>query len=305
VEVVGIAGGVGAAKLLVGLQRLVGDRLAAIVNTGDDAEIYGLHVAPDVDIVTYWLSGIADTERGWGIAGDRFAVLEALGSLGEETWFRLGDRDLATCLYRTKLLQSGHPLSAVTKRIARSLGVSARVVPMSDDAVRTRLVTTDGRTLDFQEYFVREQTLPEVAEVHYIGAQDASPSPEVLEAIASASRVVVCPSNPMLSVGPVLAVPGIRDALARHPLVIAVSPIVHGAALKGPADRILKSMGYEPSAVTVASLYADFVDVFVHDSSDAALGPEIEELGILAVALDTMMDDHGASERLAKELLKL
>jgi LPPG:FO 2-phospho-L-lactate transferase len=304
-DVVAIAGGVGAAKLLVGLQQVLGNRLTAIVNTGDDAEIYGVHVSPDVDIVTYWLAGIADTERGWGIAGDGFSVLDALEALGQETWFRLGDRDLATCLYRTKLLESGHPLSAVTESIARALGVRASIVPMSDDPVRTRVVTTDGRTLDFQEYFVKESTAPDVEEVLYVGVDRASPAPGILDAIAAASRIVVCPSNPMLSIGPVLAVRGIRDALAGHPRVAAISPIVHGAALKGPADRILKSMGYEPSAVGVASLYAGLVDVFIHDTSDAAMGTEIEELGMQAVALDTVMTDHAASERLAREVLEL
>jgi LPPG:FO 2-phospho-L-lactate transferase len=304
-KVTALAGGVGGAKLLVGLQTLLHERLTVIVNTGDDAFIYGVHVCPDLDIVTYWLAGLADTERGWGLLGDTFEVVDGLAALGADGWFRLGDRDLATCLYRTMHMRDGKTLTSVTDEIRRSLNVEARILPASDDAVSTRIVTADGRTLEFQEYFVRERHAPEVADVHFEGISDAGPAPGVIEAIAGAETVLVCPSNPILSVGPIIGLPGVRDALRAHPLVVAVTPIIRGAALKGPADRILASLGHDPSASGVASLYADFADVFVVDASDRDEVSRVEALGIRAVALDTIMNDAETSARLAKELLEL
>lgn len=305
-KVTALAGGAGGAKLLVGLQRALGlDELTAIVNTGDDADIYGLHVSPDIDIVTYWLAGIADFERGWGIAGDTFAVVGALEALGVESWFRLGDRDFATCLHRTGRLRAGSTLTAVTDEIRRHLGVSTRILPMSDDEVRTKVVIDDGRALEFQEYFVKERTQPEVVEVRFAGIADAKPAPGVIEAIAEADRVVICPSNPIVSIGPIVSLPGLRDALRSHHKVIAVTPIVRGAALKGPADRLLRSLGYEPSASGVARLYADFADLYVVDSTDEPETEPVGRLGITAVPLDTIMTDHDASKRLARALLDL
>jgi LPPG:FO 2-phospho-L-lactate transferase len=304
-KVTALAGGVGGAKLLVGLQRLLGADLTAVVNTGDDAVIYGVHVSADLDICTYWLAGIADTHRGWGIEGDTFAVIRGMRALGLDAWFNLGDRDFATCLLRTARLAFGSTLSETTDEIARRLGVEGKILPMSDDEVRTVIATGDGRSLDFQEYFVRERTAPEVIGVTFAGIADAEPAPGVIASIEEADIVVVCPSNPLVSIGPILAIHGVRDALKAHPRVIAISPIVKGAALKGPADRMLISLGQEASAAGVARLYEDFTDVFVVDASDGDQVTRIEATGVTATSLDTIMGDHVASERLAVEVLDL
>ena len=304
-KVAALAGGVGGAKLLTGLQEVVSEDLTAIVNTGDDAHIYGVKVCPDVDIVTYWLAGIADTTRGWGIEGDSLNVVEALGRLGYETWFGLGDRDFATCLHRTRLLGEGRSLADATDDIRRALGVRARILPMSNDPVPTKIVTTDGRELEFQEYFVRERQRPEVAEVAFEGAATARPTPGAIEALQEADAIVLCPSNPIVSIAPILAIDGVRDALVAHPHVIAISPIVRGAPLKGPADRLLAAMGAKVSASGVAELYAAFCDLFVVDASDADEAEKSRALGVEAVALDTIMVDRGASERLARAVLAL
>jgi LPPG:FO 2-phospho-L-lactate transferase len=305
VKVAALAGGVGGAKLLVGLQSVAGSDLTVIVNTGDDAELYGVHVSPDLDIVTYWLAGIADYERGWGIEGDTFHLVDALERLGEEAWFRLGDRDFATCLARSRRLRTGMTLSEVSGDLTQRLGVAARLLPMSDDPVRTVVETSDGRRLEFQEYFVKERTRPEAAAVSFDGLEDAKPAPGVLHALADSDLVIICPSNPFLSIGPIVSLAGVNETLAAHPLVIAVSPIVRGAALKGPADRLLKSLGAGEGAAAVARLYRGFCDVFVVDDSDRAESAAVEELGIKAVALPTIMPDLGASQRLASSLLDL
>ncbi len=305
-NVTAICGGVGAAKLLIGLGRALGGKgLTAVVNTGDDAEVYGVHVSPDVDIVTYWLAGIADTSRGWGISQDTFHLVEGLRELGEDAWFNLGDRDFATCVLRTSMLRSGARLGEVTAHVAAALGVIPDVLPMTDDRVRTHVHCADGRTLPFQEYFVRERCAPEVTGVTFEGAEHAAPAPGVLEAIERADAVVVCPSNPIVSVGPVLAVPGIADALARHPFVVAVSPIVAGHAIKGPADRMLASLGHGSSATSVARLYAGFCDHFVVDERDAGEAEAVRALGLACSVADTMMVDGTASEKLARNLLAL
>jgi LPPG:FO 2-phospho-L-lactate transferase len=304
-KVTALAGGVGGAKLLLGLQAMAGDDLTAIVNTGDDATIYGVKVCPDVDIVTYWLAGIADRTRGWGIEGDSFDVVDALGKLGYETWFSLGDRDFATCLHRTRLLNEGLTLSQIVDDVRRSLGVRARILPMSDDPVPTKIVTADGTELEFQEYFVRERQQPEVAEVAFEGAAIASAAPGAIDAIDEADVIVICPSNPIVSIAPILALDGIRDALVRHPLVIAVSPIVRGKPVKGPADRLLAAMGANVSASGVAELYAAFCNLFVVDVTDGEEADKVRVFGVESVALDTLMVDAGASERLARALLAL
>jgi LPPG:FO 2-phospho-L-lactate transferase len=304
-KVTALAGGVGGAKLLVGLQRLLGADLTAVVNTGDDAVIYGVHVSADLDICTYWLAGIADTHRGWGIEGDTFAVVEGMRALGLDAWFNLGDRDFATCLLRTGRLASGSTLSETTDELARRLGVRARILPMSDDEVRTVIATGDGRSLDFQEYFVRERTAPEVIGVTFAGMAAAAPAPGVIASIQEADVVVVCPSNPLVSIGPILGIRGVREALRAHPRVFAISPIIKGAALKGPADRMLTSLGEEASAAGVARLYEDFTDVFVVDASDGDQVTRIEATGVRATSLDTIMSDHDAAERLAVEVLEL
>ena len=306
-KVTALAGGVGGARLLVGLQRAMPDptALTAVVNTADDAVLYGVHVSPDVDIVTYWLAGMADTRRGWGLEADSFTVVETLRALSGEAWFSLGDRDLAVCLARTQRLAAGAPLSEVTAELARRLGVAARILPMSDDRVRTRVTTGDGRTLGFQEYFVRERTEPEVRSVLLEGIDRARAAPGVLEAIRTADRVIVCPSNPIVSVGPIVGLAGVRAELVRHPDVVAVSPIVGGVALKGPADRMLASLGHESSAPGVARLYADFCTAFVVDEADRSAVGAVSAWGPRGVVLDTIMSDEAASERLAKELLEL
>ena len=301
-HVTALAGGVGAAKLLIGLDGLAAS-LTAIVNTGDDADIYGVRVSPDLDIVTYWLSGKADKERGWGIKSDTFALVDAIAEIGGDAWFRLGDRDFATCIRRTILMRGGLPLSAVTDELRRAHGVSARLLPMSDDDVRTQVVTPEGEVLSFQEYFVKLRTEPEVAEVRYEGIEGARPGPGVVESIREADIVVVCPSNPVLSIGPILGIMGIKDALQAHPCVIAVSPIVGGRALKGPADRLLVSLGGDSSASGAARYYADFCDLFVVDRADDEEVAKVEALGLRALALDTIMSDDAASTKLASQLL--
>jgi len=304
-KVTALAGGVGGAKLLVGLQRLLGADLTAVVNTGDDAVIYGVHVSADLDICTYWLAGIADTQRGWGIKGDTFSVVEGMRALDLDAWFNLGDRDFATCLLRTVRLASGSSLSQATDELAQRLGIRAKILPMSDDEVRTVITTAGGRSLDFQEYFVKERTSPEVVGVTFAGVSDAMPGPGVLASVAEADMVVICPSNPIVSIGPILALRGVREVLRAHPRVVAISPIIKGAALKGPADRMLLSLGQEASAAGVARLYEDFADVFLVDASDGDQVTRIEATGIRATSLDTIMSDHDAAERLAAEILGL
>lgn len=277
--------------------------LTAVVNTADDATFYGLHVSPDVDIVTYWLSGLADVERGWGLEGDTFEVVAALSRLGVDTWFKLGDKDLATCLFRTTRLAAGATLSAVTDEMRRSLGVPTCVLPMSDDPVQTRIVCEDGRTLEFQEYFVKERQRPAVSQVRFAGVADAKPAPGVIEAIRDADRVVLCPSNPVVSLAPILTLAGVRDALRDHPKVAAVSPIVGGKAVKGPADKLLPTVGAEVSAAGVAALYADFCTTFVLDERDEADAALIEAQGMQTMLLDTIMVDADASTKLARQVL--
>ena len=303
-KVTALAGGVGGAKLLVGLDRVLpSSDLTAVVNVGDDAEIYGVHISPDIDIVTYWLANLVDTERGWGLKDDTFSVVDALGDLGQENWFRLGDRDLATCMLRTTRLAQGATLSTVTGEIASSLGVRIRLLPASDDPVRTHVVTNDERVLPFQDYFVKEHTKPEVTEVRYEGIDSAKPAPGVLDAIIDCDIVVLCPSNPVLSIAPIVDLPEVRDALIAHPLVVAVSPIVGGQALKGPADRLLKSLGGAARSSWVAHLYRDFCDVFVLDKKDEDEIAAVSKEGPRPIALDTIMSDRDASARLASELL--
>ena len=305
-DVTALAGGVGGSKLLVGLQDALDPTgLTAIVNTADDASMYGVYVSPDVDIVTYWLSGLADTSRGWGLQDDTFNLVAGLERLGLETWFSLGDADFATCLFRTNRMAAGATLSAVTDEIRRALGVQARVLPMSDDPVQTRIVTEDGRTLEFQEYFVKERQEPALREVRFAGIGDAKPAPGVLDAISDAARVLLCPSNPVVSLAPILTLSGVRDALKEHPDVVAVSPIIEGRAVKGPADKMLPTVGAEVSAAGVAGLYADFCTTFVVDETDIDQIAAIEELGLRAVALNTLMTDKGKSVELAKALLAL
>jgi len=304
---VALAGGVGAARLLRGLVRVVPpEDVVAVVNTGDDREFYGVHVAPDLDIVTYTLAGVVDAERGYGLAGDGFALVDALARFGRETWFRLGDRDFATCLHRTLRLREGHGLAAVTDEIRRALGVRARLLPMSEDPCPTFVELAGGRRVHFEEYLVRDGAPDDVVAVDLGAARAARPGPGVLEAIAGAEGVLVCPSNPVVSIGPILALPGVREALAETAApVVAISPIVGGAPVKGPAAQLLRGIGAEVSARGVASLYRDVAQGFVLDERDAAQAEDVASLGLVPRAVDTLMTDVARAARLAEAAVGL
>lgn len=305
-RVVALAGGVGGAKLAEGLQAVVGNRLTVIVNTADDTERHGLLVCPDHDTVLYTLAGLENHEQGWGLAGDTWATMAALERYGEEGWFRLGDQDLATHIVRTERLRGGARLTDVLRGLQRSLGIAATILPMTDATVRTQVRSDDG-WLDFQDYFVRLRQAPEVREVRFAGIEDARPTAEIVAALGTADIVVVAPSNPIVSVGPILAVPRMADVLAdarrRGARFVAVSGIVGGKALKGPADRMLASLGHEPTALGVARGYAGLIDVFVLDAVDAAHAAAVEALGMRAVVTDTIMTDDASRARLAREIL--
>jgi LPPG:FO 2-phospho-L-lactate transferase len=304
--VVCLAGGVGGAKLAEGLQALLGDALSVIVNTADDTERHGLLVCADHDTVMYTLAGLENADFGWGLAGDTWTTMTALERYGEEGWFRLGDQDLATHIVRTARLREGQRLTAVCRELQARLGVRASILPMTDDRVRTRVRTADG-WLDFQDYFVRLRQAPDVLEVRFDGIEAASATPEVTAALDAAGTVLIAPSNPIVSVGPILAVPGIRDRLAaaraRGGAIVAVSGIVGGKALKGPADRMLATLGHEPTALGVARGYAGLIDTFVLDTVDAALARDVEALGIRAIVADTIMTDDDSRARLARTVL--
>ncbi len=295
-----LAGGVGAARLLRGVVEVVAPSdVTVIVNTGDDAVMHGLHVSPDLDTVTYTLAGRSDAERGWGLAHETWTVMDALEELGGETWFRLGDHDLATHLYRTKRLAEGATLSEVTAELARRLGLALYLVPMSDDPVRTRLtLSEDGREVAFQEYFVQLRHDVAVSAVRFEGADVAKPAPRAVEAIEAADRVVICPSNPVVSIGPILALPALSAAVrARRPDVVAVSPIVGGRALRGSADRLLAELGEDASALGVARRYADSVGTLIVDEVDQESSDAIEALGVRCVVAPAVM--HGLAESIA------
>jgi LPPG:FO 2-phospho-L-lactate transferase len=306
VKVVELAGGVGGAKLADGLHAALRSDLTVIVNTGDDLVLHGLAIWPDHDTVAYTLAGLDDVERGWGLADETWTVMDGLAALGDETWFRLGDRDLATHLWRTDRLRDGARPTDIAIELAQRLGIAATVLPMTDDEVRTEVRTDDG-WLEFQEYFVHRHQAPDVHEVRFSGVDRAAATPEVLAALESADLLVVAPSNPIVSVGPILAVGGIREAIdaarRRGVAVVAVSGIVGGRALRGPADRMLTSLGHEPTALGVARLYAGFSDGFVLDDVDAALRSAVEALGLATLVTDTIMTDDGSRARLAAEVV--
>lgn len=309
-NVVALAGGIGAGKFLRGLVGVVTPRdVTAIVNTGDDVDVHGLRVCPDLDSVTYWLGDVADRERGWGRRGETFRTLEELGRFDPEAaWFGLGDLDLATHLFRTRLLRAGTSLSEVTRRVARRFGVASRIVPMSDDPVQTRLdVVSDGRRLDldFQEYWVRRRARDDVKAVRFVGVETARPARDVLGAIAAADVVVVCPSNPVVSIGPILALRGIREALAPRP-VVGISPIVGGRPLAGMAHRLMPVVGLEVTAVGAGRAYAGLLDGWVIDHADAALADRAtSELGVRVAVTDTVMTDDRVAADLARTALDL
>jgi len=304
---VALAGGVGAARFLRGLVEVVpAEQVAAVVNTGDDSEFYGVHVSPDLDIVTYTLADRVNRERGYGIEGDSFSVVDALGALGHETWFRLGDRDFATCLHRTGRLRAGAGLAAVTDEIRRAFGVAVRIVPMSEDPCPTYVELEGGRRVHFEEYLARDGAPGDVCGIDLAAAGAARPAPGVAELVRAAETILVCPSNPVVSIGPILALPGLREAIAASGApVVGVSPIVGGAPVKGPADRLLRGIGVEVSARGVAGLYREWLHGFVIDARDAEQAADVEALGLRAVVTDTIMRDRGAAAALARTALEL
>jgi LPPG:FO 2-phospho-L-lactate transferase len=300
-----LAGGVGAARLLRGLVAVVDPgEVTAVVNTGDDLVLHGLSVSPDLDTVAYTLAGWSDDERGWGLAGETWTTMAQLERLGGQTWFRLGDRDLATHLYRTQRRHEGLSLSAVTAELTDALGLRSRLLPMSDDPVPTLVTLADGQEVSFQHYFVALRHSVPVRSVRFAGATEAAPAPGVLDAIAQADRLVICPSNPVVSIGPILAVPGIRPALAaRRDATVAVSPLIGGAAVKGPADRLLRELGHETTSATIAAWYRDIAGTLVIDEADADDRAAVEALGVRCVVAPTLMADAGRATALARVVL--
>jgi LPPG:FO 2-phospho-L-lactate transferase len=301
-----LAGGVGAAKFLQGLVEVVDPQELIIVgNTGDDIDLHGLHISPDLDIVTYTLAGLHHADQGWGIHGDTFHALEMLGRYGHATWFNLGDYDLATHLHRSDRLRHGWPLSAITDEIRRALNVVPRILPMTDQRAETKIVTDEG-VLHFQEYLVQRRTEPAVQGVIYEGIEVARPAPGVCEAIRTADGIIIPPSNPIVSIGTILAVPGVRQALAaRRGRVVAVSPIVQGATLKGPADKLMLALGYEASALGVARYYGALLDAFVLDTLDQPLAESARHLDIGVRVLNTIMSGPAERYALAKAVVEM
>ncbi|MCY3637755.1 MAG: 2-phospho-L-lactate transferase [Chloroflexota bacterium] len=301
-----LAGGVGGAKLALGLSRVLPPSdLTVVVNTGDDEEFHGLHVSPDVDTVMYTLAGLSNPETGWGITGETFNALERLNAYGADSWFNLGDKDLATHIRRTHLLRQGEPLSAVTDSLRRALGVAHPIVPMSDDPVRTMLTTTIGE-LPMQTWFVKHRCEPVVSSIRFAGAEQAQPSLSFTQALRDCDALVFCPSNPFVSVAPILAVPGVRDAIECFDGVrVAVSPIVGGQAIKGPAAKMMGELGIESSCVGVAKQYRGLCDIFVLDDVDADRAPDIEALGMRAAVTNTMMISDDDKVRLAEYICGL
>lgn len=293
-----LAGGVGASKFLLGLSHVVApEETAIIVNTGDDIELFGLYIAPDLDIVTYTLAGIVNAETGWGIVGDTFHCLDMRMKYGGERWFNLGDRDLATHIFRTEMLRQGRTLTEIADHIRRSLGVRSRVLPMTDTHTPTTILTDEG-ALHFQEYLVKRRAQPKVQGLRFENIDVARPAAGVAEAILDADAMIICPSNPLISIGPILAVPGVRDLLKETKApVAAICPVVGGASLKGPTDRMLTDLGMEVSAVQVARMYSDFLDLFVIDERDAESQAEIERLGVKVAVTQTVMT--GLPEKVA------
>jgi LPPG:FO 2-phospho-L-lactate transferase len=302
--IVALAGGVGGAKMAQGIAGAVAaERLTVIVNTADDFELHGLRICPDLDTVLYTLAGIANPVTGWGIAGDTTAALDAMTRLGEDPWFIIGDQDLATHVIRTKRLQLGSCLSDVTREFALSLGIRSSILPVTDNPIATFIETPLG-TFEFQDYFVRRRQQDDVLGVRVAGVEDAEPAPGVLEAIETADVILICPSNPIVSIGPILDVPGIRHAIEHaHGIRIAVSPIIGGRALKGPADKMLSTLGHESSALAVARIYAGLIDGMVIDETDAELSGAIGALGMKVATLQTVMGDADDRARLASEIL--
>jgi LPPG:FO 2-phospho-L-lactate transferase len=305
-SITALAGGVGASKLLLGLHDVMDPLdLTVIVNTGDDITLHGLKISPDLDIVTYTLAGIVDEAKGWGYRGETFHALKRLAAFGRINWFNLGDRDLATHIHRSAMLAEGKSLSDAAEAIRLALGVKARILPMCDQPVPTMIDTAEGE-LHFQEYLVKRRAEPVVRGIRFDAAEKARPASGVLEAIRDADCILVCPSNPLISIGPILAVPGIREALrVRKGSVISVCPIVGGKSLKGPSDKMLAELGHEPSALGVAKLYADFTGTFVIDPADKTQAELIRKLGMKVEVVPTVMKTRTQKRNLARSLLGL
>ncbi len=303
-KITALAGGVGASKLLLGLYAEMNPRdLTVVVNTGDDITLHGLKISPDLDIVTYTLAGIIDPKKGWGFRGETFHALKRLIIYGRENWFNLGDRDLATHIHRTALLGEGKSLAEVAESIRLALGVKSRILPMANEAVPTIIDSNEG-PLHFQEYLVKRRAEPIVRGIRFQGVESVKPAPGVLESIREADRILICPSNPLISIGPILAVPGIREALRdRRKDVIAVCPIVGGKSLKGPSDKMLAQLGHDSSATGVAKLYADFTAIYAIDPQDKSQSTAISALGLRPVVLPTVMKTLTHKRRLARALL--
>lgn len=299
-----LAGGVGAAKFLQGLVKVIPEeQLTIIGNTGDDIELYGLHISPDLDIVMYTLAGVVDEDKGWGIRGDTFNCQKMLEEIGYETWFKLGDKDLATHIYRSQLLKKRLPLSVITKSLCGKFGVVPEILPMTDNKVETKIKTPKG-TMHFEEYYVKRQDRPKVLEVLFEGIEEANPAPKVVESIIKAEAVVICPSNPIVSIGTILSVNGIRAALKRTKAKIAaVSPIVGGSPVKGPADKLMEGLGLEVAAFAVAELYKDFIDVFIIDEKDKEEKEKIERLKMDVTVTHSIMKSIEDKTRLARTTL--
>jgi len=301
-----LAGGVGAARFLEGLVRLMPqEKLEVIVNTGDDIKLYGLHISPDLDIVMYTLAGIVDEEKGWGVKGDTFHCLKMLQEYGFETWFKLGDRDIATHIHRTYLLRSGLRLSQATCKLCEALGLKVKILPMTDDEFETIIVTDKGR-MHFQEYLVKRSSQDNVINVEFKGAERTQPASGVVDSILNSDAVIVCPSNPIVSIGTILSIRGVRSALKEtNAKVIAISPIVGGAPIKGPADKLMQGLGLEVSAYSVATLYKDFLDTFIIDTIDKTQKTQIETLGQTVIVTNTVMKSLRAKIQLAKVVLNV
>lgn len=305
-KITALGGGVGASKLLLGLYEVMDPAdLTIIVNTGDDMVLHGLKISPDLDIVTYTLAGIVDPQKGWGIRRETFHALKRLASYGRANWFNLGDRDLATHIHRSALIEEGKTLSEAAESIRTALGVKARILPMSDEPVPTIIESNEG-AMHFQKYLVKRRAEPIVEGIQFRGVGTARPSPGVLEAIREADRIIICPSNPLISIGPILAVPRVREELrSRKDEVFAVCPIVGGRSLKGPSDKMLAQLGYEATALGVARLYADFSGTFVIDGADKRHAGEISALGMKVAILPTVMKTPSQKRKLARALLSL
>jgi LPPG:FO 2-phospho-L-lactate transferase len=303
-KITALAGGVGASKLLRGLYEVMDPRdLTIIVNIGDDIVLHGLKISPDLDIVTYTLAGIVDSAKGWGLPGESFHVLKRLAHYGRANWFNLGDRDLATHIHRTAMLTEGKSLSETAESIRIALGVKSRVLPMSDDPVPTIIDSNEG-PLHFQEYLVKRRAEPSVQGIRFVGVESAHPAPGVLDAIATADRIIICPSNPLISIGPILAVPHVREQLRAHKKkVFAVCPIVGGKSLKGPSDKMLAQLGHDSTALGVAKLYADLTGTFVIDPADKSQAAAISALGMKVAILPTVMKTRTQKRKLARALL--